>query len=113
MKMRGATVEKQVQWVLSYIQKELADIWKENIMEDLKRGLLNYKVVGEFLADLKEEFGEGDKKAIKIAELKRLEQRGKMIKEFVQKFRRTARESKYKERPLIEEFKREMNGIIC
>jgi len=60
--------------VLSYIQEGLADIWKENIMEDLERGLLNYKVVGEFLADLKEEFGEGDKEAIKIAELRRLEQ---------------------------------------
>ena len=34
-------------------------------MKDLERGLLNYKVVGEFLADLKEEFGEGDKEAKK------------------------------------------------
>ena len=82
-------------------------------MKDLERGLLNYKVVGEFLADLKEEFGEGDKEAIKIAKLRRLEQEEKMMKEFVQKFRRIARGSEYEERPLIEEFKREMNGIIC
>jgi len=39
--------------VLSYVQGESADIWKENVMEDLERDLLNYKVVGEFLADLK------------------------------------------------------------
>ena len=62
---------------------------------------------------MKEEFGEGDKEAKKIAELRRLEQGGKMMKEFVQKFRRIARGSEYEERPLIEEFKREMNGIIC
>jgi len=35
------------------VQGGLADIWKENVMEDLKRGHLNYEVVGEFLADLK------------------------------------------------------------
>ena len=40
---------------MSYVQRGSADIWKENIMEDLKRRLLNYKVVKEFLADLKEE----------------------------------------------------------
>jgi len=42
-------------------------------MEDLERRLLNYKVVGEFLTDLKEEFRKGDEKTNKTAELKRLE----------------------------------------
>jgi len=51
-------------------------------MKDLERGLLNY-VVEEFLSDLKEEFREKDKEANKVAELKRLEQEGKTIKEFI------------------------------
>ena len=34
------------------------------------------------------------------------------MEEFVQKFRKVARESEYKEGSLIEEFKREMNGMI-
>ena len=34
------------------------------------------------------------------------------MEEFVQKFRRMARESGYEGRPLVEEFKREMNGVI-
>jgi len=34
MKMRGNTVEEQVQWVLSYVQGGSADVWKENVMED-------------------------------------------------------------------------------
>ena len=42
MKIRGATVEKQIQWVLSYIQGGLADVWKENVLEDLEGGLLEY-----------------------------------------------------------------------
>ena len=70
--MRGAAVEEQIQWVLSYIQRKLADIWKENILEDLERRLLEYEIVGEFLADIRKEFGGGDKESVKVAELKRL-----------------------------------------
>ena len=34
------------------------------------------------------------------------------MEEFVQKFRKAARKSRYGERPLIEEFKRSINSII-
>jgi len=34
------------------------------------------------------------------------------MKEFVQEFKRVARKSGYEERPLVEEFKRGMNGVI-
>jgi len=71
---------------------------------------LEYEIAEEFLADLEKEFGGGDKKAVKVAKLKRLEQGNKMMEEFVQKFRRVARGSKYEKRPLMEEFKQEMNG---
>jgi len=37
-----------------------------------------------------------------------LEQGGRIMEEFVQEFKRTARRSGYKERPLVEEFKQEM-----
>jgi len=98
---------------LSYVQGGLADVWKENILEDLEGGTLEYKTVGEFLADIKKEFGGGYEEAVKVAELKRIEQGGKMMEEFVQKFRRAARGSRYERRPLVEEFKRGMNGVIC
>jgi len=49
---------------------------------------------------------------IKVAELKRLEQGEKTMEEFVQEFRKVARESSYKRRPLIREFKRGMNRTI-
>ena len=49
----------------------------------------------EFLADLKKKFSSRDKKAVKILELKRLEQENEIIEEFVQEFRRVARESGY------------------
>ena len=67
-------VEEQIQWVLSYIQEESADIWKENILEGLKKENLEYKTLEEFLADLKKKFGEENNETIKAAELKRIEQ---------------------------------------
>jgi len=75
--------------------------------------LLKYEAVREFLVNIKREFGEGDKQTVKVAELKKLEQGEKIMEEFIQEFRRAARESGYKERPLVEEFKREINGTIC
>ena len=75
--------------------------------------MLEYENVREFLADIRKEFGGGDKKSVKVAELKKLEQNGKTMEEFVQKFRKAARESGYEDRPLIEEFKRGINATIC
>jgi len=90
----------------------LADIWKENILEDLEEGLLEYELVEKFLATIKRKFGEGDEESVKVVELKKLEQRERMMKEFVQEFQRATRDSEYKERPLVEEFRRRINGII-
>jgi len=88
------------------------DIWKENVIENLERELLNYKVVRELLADLKKEFGGRDNKIMRVAELKKVKQENKMMKEFVQEFRRTVRRSGYEKRLLIEEFKQDMNEVI-
>ena len=88
------------------------DIWKENVLEDLEEGELEYKSVGEFLAVIKKEFGGEEEESVKVAELKILEQGERTIEEFIQEFRRAARGSRYKGSPLIEEFKRGMNGLI-
>ena len=66
--------------------------------------MLEYKTAGKFLADLKREFGEEkeEEEIVKVAELRKLEQGGKMMKEFVQEFERTIRESKYERWPLME-----------
>ena len=55
--------------------------------------------------ELKKEFGGEDEKSVKVAELKRVEQGERTMEEFIQEFRRAARESRYKERALVEEFK--------
>jgi len=94
--------------MLSYVQGGLVDIWKENVLEDLEERELEYKLVEEFLAAIKKEFGGEKEELVKVTELKRLEQEGKTMEEFVQEFRRAVRESRYKKRPLVEELKRGM-----
>jgi len=112
MKMREVMVEEQIQWVLSYIQGELADVWKENILEDLVSARVEFESAGEFLLELKKKFKRGDEKSVKVAELRRIKQEGKTMKEFVQEFHRVARDSEYNKRTLIEEFKKGMNKTI-
>jgi len=111
-RLREVSVEAQINWVLSYVQGGSADIWKENISEELETGEIEFESVGEFLAEIKKEFGGGDEESVKVAELKKIEQGGRTMEEFVQDFKRTARGSGYKGRPLVEEFKRGMNGGI-
>ena len=71
-------------------------------MEDLESKILSYVTVREFLSNLKEEFGRGNNKMIKVAELKKVEQRSRTTEKFVQEFRQAVRESKNKGRILIE-----------
>ena len=70
-KMRGVPVEEQIQWVLSYVQGGVADIWKENVLEELEAGELEFEIVGEFLAEVKKEFGGGEEESVKAAELRK------------------------------------------
>ena len=62
-----------MQWVLSYVQRESADVWKENVMEELETGEIEYETVEEFLISLKKEFGRGEKESVKAVELRKLE----------------------------------------
>jgi len=87
-------------------------MWKENIMEELEAGEVEYESAEEFLTSLRKKFGGEEEELVKAGELMKLEQGGRTIEEFVQEFKRTARESGYKRRPLVEKFKRGMNGGI-
>jgi len=94
------------------VQGGTADVWKENIMEELEAREVEYKTVEEFLISLKKKFGRGEEESVKAAELRKLKQGGRMMEEFMQEFKRAARGSGYEGRPLMEEFKRGINGGI-
>ncbi len=70
----------------------------------LEVGEIKYETVEKFLISLKKEFSRGEEELVKVAELRKLEQGGRIMKEFVQEFKRAARGSGYERRPLVEEF---------
>jgi len=111
-KLAGATVEAQVQWVLSYVQRRSADVWKENVIEKLEAGEIEYEMVEEFLSSLKKKFGRGEEELVKAAELRKLKQGGRIMEEFVQEFKRAVRGSRYEGQLLVKEFKRGINRVI-
>jgi len=45
--------------------------------------LLEYETAGKFLADIKKEFERRNEEMIKVVELRRLEQRSKIIEKFI------------------------------
>jgi len=61
------------------VQGGLADAWKGNILEDLEMEEAEFGLVGKFLLELKKEFGEENEKSVKVAELRRLKQRGRIM----------------------------------
>ena len=81
-------------------------------MEELEVGEVEYESVEEFFTTLRREFGAGEEESVKAAELRKLEQGGRTMEEFIQEFKRAVRGSGYEGRPLMEEFKRGMNGRI-
>ena len=88
------------------------DVWKENVMEEMEAGEVEYELAEDFLACLKKEFGGGEEESVKAVELRKLEQGGRTMEEFVQEFKRAVRGSRYEGRPLVEEFKRGINDGI-
>ena len=81
-------------------------------MEELENGEMEYESIEEFFTSLKREFGRGEEESVKVAELRKMEQGRKTMEKFIQEFKRAARGSRYEGRPLVEEFKRGMNGGI-
>ena len=112
MKMREATVEEYVFWILSHVQGGLADVWKESVMEELEVEEMEYETAEEFLTVLKKKFGGREEETVKVEKLRKLEQGEKTMEEFIQEFKRAVRGSGYEGRPLVEEFKREINRRI-
>jgi len=52
-------------------------------MEELETEEIEYKTVEKFLTSLKKEFEGGEEELVKAAELRKLEQGGRIMEEFV------------------------------
>ena len=73
LQMRDVEVKEQVQQILTYVQKELANIWKENYLKNMDIEKMQFKSAEDLLAELKREFGKSDNESAKVAKLKKIE----------------------------------------
>jgi len=110
MKMTEEVAATQVAWVLSYVQGEIVEAWKDNLLDELVKG--KSESVEQLFAKIRNNFGEMSEEERKIEQLRTIEQEGRTCDEYVQEFKKVARGSGYERRPLIEEFKRGLNRAI-
>ena len=52
-------------------------------MEELELEEVEYESAEEFLASMKKKFGRGEEEAVKVVELRKLEQGGRTMEEFI------------------------------
>ena len=95
----------QVVWVLLYVQGEIAEAWKDNLLDKLAKGESEIDSAEQLFTKIRNDFGETSEKERKIKQLRTIEQGGRTCDKYVQEFKKVARGSGYKRRPLIEEFK--------
>jgi len=112
MKMSEEAATTQMAWVLSCVQGGIAEAWKDNLMDELAKGESEVESVEQLFMKIQNDFGETSEEERKIEQLWTIEQGERTCDEYVQEFKKVARESGYEGRPLIEEFKRGLNGVI-
>jgi len=112
MRMGQVGSRSRVSWVLSYVQGGVAEIWKDNVLDEITKGTSAVNTEEDLFTKIQQEFGEFDEESRKVDELRVLEQGGRTVDEYVQEFKRAARGSGYEGRALVEEFKRGLNRTI-
>jgi len=81
-------------------------------MDELAKGESEVETVEQLFSKIRNDFGETSEEERKIEQLQTIEQGGRTCNEYVQEFKKVTRRSGYEGRPLIEEFKRGLNGTI-
>jgi len=112
MKMTDEMAMTQVAWVLSYVQEGVAEVWKNNLLDKLAKGKSEVDTVEKLFTKIRNDFGETSEEERKVEQLRTMEQGERTCDGYIQEFKKVARGNSYEERPLIEEFKRGLNGAI-
>jgi len=112
MKMAEEAAATQVAWVLSYVQRGVVEAWKDNLLDELAKGESEVELTEQLFTKIRDDFGKTLEEERKIEQLRTIEQGGRTCDKYVQEFKKVARGSGYKGRPLIEEFKRGLNRSI-
>jgi len=95
MKMTDEATTTQVAWVLSYMQGGVAEVWKDNLLDELAKGESKVDTVEKLLTKIRNDFGKTSEEERKIEQLGTIEQGGRSCDEYIQEFKKVARGSSY------------------
>jgi len=112
VRLEGVDKKGKISWVLFYVQGGVAEVWKDNVLDEIEKGMSEVDIMDDLFEKIREEFGKFNEKSRKVDELRLLVLGPRTCDEYVQEFKRAVRGSGYKGRALIEEFKRGLNGTI-
>jgi len=73
MKMTEEAAATQVAWVLSYVQGEIAEAWKDNLLDELAKGESEVESAEQLFAKIRDDFGEILEEERKIEQLRTIE----------------------------------------
>ena len=96
IKMTGESQLTKIVWVLSYIQKGIVEVWKDNLLNELSKEKSEVETTKELFSKMKNESRETTEKKRKIEQLRTIEQEKRIYNEYVQEFKKIARQSRYK-----------------
>jgi len=74
---------------------EVVEVWKDNLLDKLLKRELEVETMEELFSKIRNEFKETVEKERKVKQLRIIEQRGRTYNEYVQEFKKIAKESKY------------------
>jgi len=66
MKMTEEAATTQVAWVLSYVQRGVAEVWKDNLLNELAKGESKVEIVEQLFTKIRNDFGETSEEERKI-----------------------------------------------
>ena len=63
MRMTQVGERSKISWVLSYVQGGIAEIWKDNILDEITKGTSLVNTAEELFTKIRQEFGEFDEES--------------------------------------------------
>jgi len=73
MKMTNEVATTQVAWVLSYVQGEVAEAWKDNLLDELAKRESEVDTVEKLFTKIRNNFEEMSEEEKKIKQLQTME----------------------------------------
>ena len=74
MKITEESEMTKIAWMLSYVQEGVAEVWKDNLLDELSKEELEVETAEELFRKMRNRFGEMVEEEQKIEQLRTIEQ---------------------------------------